>query len=139
MSSQPPSMRGQNIMAYELIAILLAYRLFRSRMLQTHVIAHCDNAGAVFSLVKGQSKNAYATGATFAINDWTTQEIPESYVFYAYISTNWNAADACTRKEYVKDLRRLVDPDLSVPREVILAELQIIANDIDTAVKDFNL
>eukprot|EP00392_Amoebophrya_sp_AT5.2_P010927 g10997.t1 len=46
----PATMRGQSIMSYELIAVTLAQRLLRKHIDTTHVICHCDNAGAVFAI-----------------------------------------------------------------------------------------
>eukprot|EP00392_Amoebophrya_sp_AT5.2_P005051 g5060.t1 len=135
----PAAMRGQAIMSYELIALALAQRLFHRFLHQAHLICHCDNIGAVYAIVKGQCDSAYATATTFVLNDFCTEHYPTSYQFYAYVSTNWNASDACTRKDLEKDLIAAFAPRMEFSREQILAELHKMSEEISTAQQEFQL
>eukprot|EP00392_Amoebophrya_sp_AT5.2_P010517 g10581.t1 len=52
----PENLRRASILVYELIAIKIAQVVFADEYAEASVVQHCDNAGAVYGLVKGKQK-----------------------------------------------------------------------------------
>eukprot|EP00392_Amoebophrya_sp_AT5.2_P013731 g13860.t1 len=93
----PPILRGHSILVYELLAIVVAIKIFKSSIKGHNLIAHCDNTAAVFGIVKGQLHARTPTAVIAALVSECNESIPDTYTLWAYINTLANAADACTR------------------------------------------
>eukprot|EP00392_Amoebophrya_sp_AT5.2_P006235 g6245.t1 len=102
----PEVFKNQNIQVYELIAVAMAQRLFSRQLKRNNSIIHVDNAGAVWGIAKGMSSHSLSSAVIYSINEFQCTELEDSLPLYAYVATNANPADACTRFAY---LQKLID------------------------------
>eukprot|EP00392_Amoebophrya_sp_AT5.2_P013117 g13228.t1 len=100
----PPILRGHSIIVYELLAIVVAIKVMREQISGHNLVAHCDNTGAVFGIVKGQSLSRVPTAVIAALVEACNEKVPDSYIFWAYVNTDANPADATTRIKMMQTL-----------------------------------
>lgn len=123
----PMNLRRASILVYELIAVKIAQVLFRKAFQDASVVAHCDNAGATYGLVKGALKCPLATSIVVDIGNTTINN--EDLVYYAYINTHANPSDACTRTDMLNELAKAYDTKFDFTPQQVREVLDEIATE----------
>eukprot|EP00392_Amoebophrya_sp_AT5.2_P005371 g5380.t1 len=98
----PMPLRRHPIMVYELVAVYMAQIIYKDQLQHHSVVMHCDNSPACYGIVKGILANATGTAVVASITNFNMHS--DTLNFYAYINTDANPSDACTRVEMLEVL-----------------------------------
>eukprot|EP00392_Amoebophrya_sp_AT5.2_P001669 g1671.t1 len=133
----PPVLRRRTILVYELVALYMAQIIYADDLKSYNALMHCDNAGATYGVVKGRLRCPIATAVVASITSFNLRN--DVFNFYAYINTDDNVSDACTRVEMLEELARSYNTIFPYDDEYIRSVLVRVADDMATNMSDLYL
>ena len=106
----PAPLRGASIAVFEMLAIKLAFDIFKSRLqlFKFKTFLHVDNVGCLFNLLAGSSHSPMVKNALSHLY-YDNQSV---HFFASYINTCRNIADLLTRKSKFKNLFKITTVSL---------------------------
>eukprot|EP00392_Amoebophrya_sp_AT5.2_P007537 g7552.t1 len=133
----PLPLRRASIMVFELVAVLMAQKIFKKETESANLIVHCDNQPAVYGIVKGSVKCPLSTGVITCICDDNMDS--SAFKFYGYINTHANPADACTRTDMLFALDEAYKTKFPYTKEFLMKILEEIAEEVVQNMKEMLL
>ena len=113
----------------ELVAVIVAVRVFRSRLAGLRVLCFIDNSSALFAACKGCCKCALMRGLAQELHVLVNELA--ALLAYRYVPSAFNPSDACTRDDLKPDLDKLVLATGSVAVEVTEGEFAFVIDLIE--------